>query len=92
MNNAHEGIKTIRAALHKRSFDVSRLLADPYFDDDVADKTIAIYSKANDDPRTQSEVYMDVLTGELGEHGIYRLLKDAGLDVIYNDESFTGEY
>jgi hypothetical protein len=88
----NEGMKSIRKALHKRVFDMSQLLADPYFDDDVSDKTAAIYSKANDDPRDRSEVYMDVLTGELGEYGIYRLLKEAGLDVVYNEEELTREY
>jgi len=92
MKLGSEGMKQVMLALRKRYFDVSAILSDPYFDDDVADKAQAIYQKANDDPRDKMEVYMDVLTGELGEHAIYRLLKDAGLDVVHNEEPFTGEY
>ena len=90
--NSHEGINAIKSALHKRFFDVSALLANSYFEYDVSDKTEAIYSKCNNDPRTRSEVYMDVLTGELGEHAIYRLLKEAGLDIVFNEEPISKEY
>lgn len=91
MKLQHEGIEQVRKALHKRFFDVSDALNSPLFLDDVEQKAAAIYSRYNDDKRTLPEVYEDVLTGELGEYAVYKLLKEAKADVIYNEEDISKE-
>jgi hypothetical protein len=94
MNLDHSGMRLIRAALSGRCFDAVALLDDQKFLADVILKATEYYSNSelNHDSRTKDEIGLSTLIGELGEHAIIDLCRQAGLAAVHNDEAITGEF
>jgi hypothetical protein len=82
---------TIINILQNSRYSAIKLFSDVNFITEVDRKATLYYSKYNDDLRTKEEVIKDVLIGEMGEHAILNLCKEAGLKAEHNDEELTKE-
>lgn len=93
MNLSNVNVQIIYKALFSRFFEVTDLLYDNEFINEVDRKTAKIFSnKKPNDGRESNDVFNDVLLGELGEVGILELCKKSGLKTEHNIEETTREY
>ena len=91
MNIFSNDMRLLRTALSQRQIDVSCLLSDPSFNDNVNAKAEALYSKGRDQ-RTLDQVTFDVTLGELGEYAIVNQLNACGIQTYHNVEQETLEF
>lgn len=91
MNLDHPTAILIRDALRNQRIDVTDLKRSAWFIEEVNEKAAIFYARHND-RRDLKQVEFSTLLGELGEHAIYGLCKELGIDVLHNDEPFTKQF
>jgi len=87
----HPTALLIREVLSK-PIDVTDIESDPAFEAEVLEKSKIFYAQYGSDARSLKDVIRSTQVGELGEHGIYNALKDAGVNVVHNDEPKTKQF
>ena len=90
--NSHK-MRLITAALCNRELDVTYLLSDVNFMNEVNEKAAVLFSKSGfrNDHRTKQQFIDSTIIGELGEHSILQCCKDCFLESVHNDETITLE-